>query len=162
MMVFFCLLTAGTLQRIRSGQSTIGNCLSYHTISFSSLWVTYIIQFIATLFICFSFFTFVIFLSYFKNNRFTVLSLPILSHAFIIANFTNIVIAIFSSVVFVKFKKRFGLFAFRAFSGYDWLRHSFLLTRKLCLEPVAGYTLRSAHSILLTSRFLSNINLEKI
>ena len=162
MVVFICLFTTGTLQRIRSWQSTIDNCLLYHTISFSSLWITYIIQFIATLFVYFSFFTFVIFRRYSIGNRFTMFSLPIFAHAFIIANFTNIVITIFSSVVFVKVRQRFDLLAFRAFSGYVWVRHGFLLIRKSCLEPVAGYTLRSAHSILLTNRFLSNINLEKI
>ena len=162
MVVFVCLFTARTLQRIRSGQSTILNCLIYYTISFSSLWITYMIQFSTTPFVYFSFFTFVIFRRYSIGNRFTTFSLPIFAHAFIIANFANIVITIFSSVVFVKVRQWFDLLAFRAFSGYDWLRHGFLLIRKLCLEPVAGYTLRSAHSILLTNRFLSNIKLEII
>ena len=43
--------------------------------------------------------------------------------------------------VFVIFRGRFYFFAMTASFCYDCLRHGFFLIKKLCLEPVARYTL---------------------
>ncbi len=48
--------------------------------------------------------------------------------------------SIFFVFVFVKFRKRLNLFAFRTLLCYDLLRHSFFLIKKLCLEPITAHT----------------------
>lgn len=57
-----------------------------------------------------------------------------------LACFTHRLESIRTGTVFVKFKNRLNLLACGTSFGYDLLRHSFFLIKKLCLEPVSGYS----------------------
>ena len=158
MMVFFSLIgTVVALQSIRTGQVADSdgilngfNCLSLSwkpsstlisraasvcltNITLSIGFSDRLSSFSATIFrttLSIEFFVFLGLLRYFTTN------------------YTFALIAIFSCSILMKFRNRFGLLANTSGFGYDGLRHSRLLNRRLCLEPVAGTYQRSACLII--------------
>ncbi len=79
----------------------------------------------------------VIFLRSFSSGKFSFLALGITYTTY----FTLASMSIFPIFIFRKFIKMSNLFAFRALFCYDWFRHGFFLTKKLCLEPLQTHYL---------------------
>ncbi len=109
-----------TSQNIGSWQFAVSNSMSYSSSCFSLFGMSNMVLFHSFAIYFFSSFCLAIFFYFFQLTR-----------------FTNIKMSIFGSLMFVKFRKRFGLFANPTSFGYDLLRHYFLLYRKFCLEPTA-------------------------
>ena len=150
MMILFCLRRAIlTLQCVNFGHFT-SSCSSTHsTFSFFSIWISQVIAFMGSDLNSLTFFAlFVSFLIGFEIctffliaflGSFAIFCLLIFFAIFQPTNFALIKMAIFTASIYMKVSKRIRIFAFGSSFCYDWLRHGFLLTRKLCLEPIAGY-----------------------
>lgn len=132
MMIYLCLIGA-IVTFIKSGwfYSFIFNSVCDCSISRNTMQMIfypfslYFFVFIALMIQFFEFFVFGLFL--------------IFSYSLIYTFFTLIRMIIRGTVGFVKFLQWLILFASGTLFGYDFIRHSFLHDRKLCLEPVTGY-----------------------
>lgn len=126
-----------TLQSIGAGNFTSSNSPIYSTYSFSPFRVSNEVAFIFFLVSSFTFWCFLIFLNSFETSSFAFFSFVIFYRIQFLAGFA---VALKSfSFAFVKFRSWFELLAFRTAFRYSLLKHYFLLNRKFCLEPVAGY-----------------------
>lgn len=76
--------------------------------------------------------------NYFITNHTSIFCLFIMVMFSICASLATGSVSRGAIIATIKLKKRFCDIASRATFCYDWFRHSFLLTRKLCLEPIAG------------------------
>lgn len=83
-----------------------------------------------SLFCCFTFCAFLI-------TPLTQFLLFIILTVFMSAYFTVSLMAIFSTIASVKFRKRFNLFTFGAFCRYDLFSHCLFLYKRYWLEPFA-------------------------
>lgn len=148
--IIYRLFVTGTFQAIRSREFPGSNGIFYSFTGLTFFWMSFFIVTVATFpgnfaFYClaiallyyFAFFRCVISQPSFAMNFFTLFGLLIIGNALYITSLTTITITIWAIWSFVKFGKRFNLFAFGTLFCYDLLRHDFLLTRKLCLEPFA-------------------------
>ncbi len=70
------------------------------------------------------------------SGRFANFCLQVISIIFIMTCLTVIMMSIFPRFLFVKLRKGFNFFAFGALFCYDWFRHSFFLTKRLCFRTV--------------------------
>lgn len=171
--VLLCGFTAGTLQRIRSGQLAFSNGFSHSCQSFCVVWMilpmffcsfackhfisfALLIQFVCvftlltfaiainrTAICCFTFFRLMVFALNFTYCFFAFFCLAILIVIFEMATFAVIFVTTFGTRTFVKFGNRLGFLADSAGFRYDLLSHNRLLTRRL-----RGTPLRSAHFIV--------------
>lgn len=149
MMVFFCLLWAiMALQSIGARHFASSNGVVHGISSFQLFWMMGIKAFFADFSIIFTLFSFPVTNLASPVSNFAFLCLPILPTVhftvFCLSVFFPIVqktdftmrfVSILFSAIFVKFGQWLGFLAFRTSFCYDLLRHDFLLTRKLCLEP---------------------------
>lgn len=74
------------------------------------------------------------------NIFITICSLFIRSIKLFRTTYTPTLMSTWTRRVFVKIRDRFNLFAVVASFCYIWFRHSFFLTKKLCLEPVTVHS----------------------
>ncbi len=159
MVVLFCLLGAVmALLGIGTRQFASRNSMIYSILGFTLIWMAGVETFLSSFAFFaftvtssggFTFFTLVsssmssfafIALGVMSFNHFAIFAFTILLLVKFLASFTLSVKSIFFTAVFTKLRERFDLFAMKALFCYDRLRHGFLLTRKLCLEPVAVHS----------------------
>ena len=129
--VLLCLFAADTLHSLNEKQSTGSYGILNNVFCPSSFKMFKTKSFFNPLLICFA-----------------DLGLPICFDVFFMANCALILVSVFHCAVFAKFVKWFSFFATTADFGYDLLRHNLLLTRRLCLEPIAGTYQWSARFII--------------
>jgi len=150
MMVLFCLFTARALQRIRAGQFASFNSVSQSITSLTifrmakkvalrvaitggfALWAM-----LVTLFYNFAVWTLSV--MFCSRLAFFCIIFVILFDTFQVANFAIILAFIFCSVVLIKLRERFRLFAHSTGFHYNFSSHFRLLNRRFWLEPVAGH-----------------------
>ncbi len=185
MMILLCLFGAVfASQGIRTCHFTNPNSLINGSLCFHSFWVYLSKPFsslssnflaFSTLCILFSccstFFAFVVFNFATSVSLMTIFALciPFLYNCVIysfsilfdrlhLTNFALITESIFFGAISVKFSNRLDLFANSTPFCYDLLGHDFLLSRKLCFEPIASTYLRLARFILTPIFPMSRIN----
>lgn len=138
MMILFCLCGAVmALQRIGAGQSSGFDGMVYLVRWFIPFGMLDAKTFLDNSSGGFAFFALGISLIYI----FPFFALSINPLIYVLAYSAIASKAIFCRAIFVKFRKRFNLFAFPTSFCYDLLRHNRFLNKRLCLEPVARYAL---------------------
>ncbi len=167
MVVLFCLFgTIMAKQSIRAGQFAEFKGIFYSIVCFLFLGVLEIISLSCVFaFICLG-------MTFFSSPTFIAICITLFCSLAFFASlillyiefYTGLALrlkTIFISTLFVKFRKRFGLLALPAPSGYDCIRHNCFSSKQFCLEPIVpakqGY---SACSII-TGQFYSSTNLGK-
>ncbi len=149
MMILLCLLTASAFQSISSNQFARCNSVSNSITCFRAFWKTIIMFFgifRANFFALFAFaiifnnnltlFCAIVFCGGYSLTLFACFCLISLLVIFRLAYFACTLMPVFYCLVFMKFRERFNLFAFKTSFCYDLLRHNQFLTNWLCLEPL--------------------------
>lgn len=76
----------------------------------------------------------------FNSPFFVLFSLSLTLLIYYCANLTFILFSQSRVFAIVKFSEGFNFFAFVTSSCFNWFRHGFFLTKKLCLEPITAHT----------------------
>ncbi len=162
MMVFYRLLTTKTLKDVRWRKSPRYHSVTNSCSGFTIFWILFMAVFLGSsaftalsiMFPCS--FAFIAFFILFSSNLpffALVISFVVSFHIYTCAFLALCLKSIRTAPVFTKFRNRFNFLASATSFCYSCLRHGFFSVKKLCLEPVVGYTpiVGSFHSIGLPS-----------
>ncbi len=151
-MIFLCLPRAVTAsQGVEMQQLASNDSVGNSTICFAAFRIMSKISECAFQICNFTLFCLVIASSGFLIYSFAFFALPIslltnfgfwcfreLLRVITITYFAITTSASFFGTVFIKIRKGFNFFALRTSFCFNWFRHGFFLTKKLCLEPIAA------------------------
>ncbi len=142
MVIVFCLMLAKkTFEHGNSLYLNISDCITNCSIG-TNLFLMRIVKLTISSTCClFAFFCFIPLLIAFIISYSSFFCLPIFLLCIGFTKFTLKKISIFCGFAFRKVQNWFILLAGTASFYYDWFRHSFFLTKKLCLEPLQGRSL---------------------
>lgn len=141
MVVFFCLFSTSALKSVGAYHFAVFYSVSYFAAGFVFYYIYLFMQFSIKFGCVFAFITLVIFFVSEKMRLLTFFSLRVFFCSNTLAYPAKILMAILCRSIFIEIRKGLNCFAITTFLGYDWFRHNRFLNKRLCLEPVARYTL---------------------